>query len=380
MAHGDIGAVIDSDTFDLTSCDEPNLIHVAGDVFAVTYRCSGDDGRVNTFSVSADGTITNRAIDSFLFDNADCKIPRIIHISGDVFAIVYRGVDDDGWIITFSITAAGDISAAVIDSFEFLPLRPYDITMIHVSGDIYALVYTGYGDDGFVCTVSITAAGDIGAAVIETVEFETSNALEPVVTHVAGDVFAIAYRGPDYDGFVVTISIDSAGDIGAAVIDSFEFDTVICSDPSILQISDNVFAIAYTGDSNAGKLVTFTISAAGAIGAAVIDSFEFDSDNATFIDLIHVSGDVYAISFQGALSDGFLVTVNISSGGNIGAAVIDSLEFEVTDIKYTDLLHVSGDTFLVVFRNASGQGAIKTIGIDEGLPPAVRLELLMGIG
>ncbi|GAH61719.1 unnamed protein product, partial [marine sediment metagenome] len=115
--------------------------------------------------------------------------------------------------------AEGDINV-VIDTLEFESTDITELDMIHVSGDIYAIVYQGPDDDGWIKTVSIDVDGDIGASVIDSLEFDGVRCFVPRIIHIYGSVFAIAYSGPDYDGFVITLSISAAGDIGAAIIDS----------------------------------------------------------------------------------------------------------------------------------------------------------------
>jgi hypothetical protein len=47
--------------------------------------------------------------------------------------------------------------------------------------------------------------------VIETVVFDTGAGYEPRIIPVSGDIFAIAYRGVNRDGFVKTISLNMQG-------------------------------------------------------------------------------------------------------------------------------------------------------------------------
>jgi len=126
----------------------------------------------------AEGDI-DTVIDSFVFRATGAWEPVIINIDGDIYAIVYRDVDTDGWIATIDISAAGDIGAARIDHFEFEPADCINPSIIHISGDIYAIAYNGPGNDGFIITISIDSAGNIGAAVIDSLEYCTSNVVRP---------------------------------------------------------------------------------------------------------------------------------------------------------------------------------------------------------
>ena len=73
---------------------------------------------------------------------------------------------------------------------------------------------------GWLKTVEIADDGTISNAQIDTLEWDTANGYFPQIIPVSGDVYAIAYRGTDVDGFLKTVQITSDGQIGNAVIDS----------------------------------------------------------------------------------------------------------------------------------------------------------------
>ena len=156
------------------------------------------------------------------------------------------------------------------------------------------------------------AEGDIGA-VIDTLEFDPVLGAFADIINISGNVYALAYLGPDLDGWLATVTIESDGQIGAAVIDTLEFDPVEGRGPRILHISGNVYAIAYEGPDGDGWLATVTIESDGQIGAAVIDTLEFDPVDCTAPYIIHISGDVYAITYSSTGLAGFLKTVDIGT-------------------------------------------------------------------
>ena len=79
------------------------------------------------------------------------------------------------------------------------------------------------------------AEGDIGA-VIDSGIFDAVRGYWHRAIHISGDVFAVAYQGPDTDGWLCTLTIDSAGGIGA-VIDTLEFDAAEASSVRIIHVS-----------------------------------------------------------------------------------------------------------------------------------------------
>ncbi len=148
--------------------------------------------------------------------------------------------------------------SGVIDTLEFDAIKGKTPHIVNVSGDIYAIAYAGDGDDGFLITVDINNAGDIDdGGVIDTLEFDGAKGATPHLINISGDIYAIAYAGNGDIGIVKTIDIDSTGDIDdGGVIDTLEFDGVRGKVPSIISVGGNFYAIAYQGNGDIGVVIT----------------------------------------------------------------------------------------------------------------------------
>ncbi|GAG83597.1 unnamed protein product, partial [marine sediment metagenome] len=57
MAEGDIGAQIDSLVFFVGTMQHSNIIHIAGDVYAVAFTDDGDSGIIITVEITEVGQI-----------------------------------------------------------------------------------------------------------------------------------------------------------------------------------------------------------------------------------------------------------------------------------------------------------------------------------
>ena len=361
---GDIAdAVIDTLEFDKSNCYEPDTIHVADEVYAAAYRGPGNDGFLKTVYIDSAGEIDSDVFDSLEFDGSDGYEPRIVHVSGGVYAIAYRGNDDDGFLKTVSIDADGAIHP-VIDTLEFDTSDGYEPSIIRVSGDIFAVAYRGGSSRGYLKTVDIAADGRIGDAIIDTLVFDSSACYEPSVINVAGSVFAIAYRGAGNDGFIKTVDISPDGEIDNDILDSLEFDNRNCREPDIIAVTGGIYAIVYRGTDNAGYLGTVSIDDSGNIGS-VIDSFSFDSPGYE-PDIINVSNDIYAVAYRGPGSDGYLKTVAISAAGDIADSSTDTLRFDASGGYEPDIIRISSGVFAIAYRGPGSDGFIKTAGITAG--------------
>ncbi len=356
--------IIDTHDFDKTSCNTPRIIHVSGNIYAIAYEGASSDGFLATMEVAPDGAINATVIDILEFDPADCAKPDIIHVSGNIYAIAYTGTQSDGFVKTMTIDTAGNIGNTVIDTLEFDPSNGVEPDIIFVTGNHYAIAYSGQQNDGFLKTITIDAAGNIGDTVIDTLEFDPSNCNYPDIEHIAGSVFGIAYQGVGNDGFLVTVSIAANGDIANTIIDTLEFDPSDCANPDIIQISGNVYGIAYDSTGNDGFLTTMTVSNAGDISSATISTFEFDPVNGQEPKIIYITSNIYAIAYNGPQNDGYLITLPIETSGFIPGTIIDTLEYDTSNGYFPSMLLVSDGVLAVAYCAPAQKGSLVTIGIN----------------
>jgi len=380
MAYGDIGAVIDTLTFDGSTCGFTKLLHVINDIYIVAHRGHDDDGFVRTFSISDEGAIGGALIDSLEFDTDNCYEPDMIRVSANVFAVAYKGPEWDGFLVTFSVSDAGNIGGAVIGRWEFDTTRGATPRLIHISGDIFAIVYYDGINDGQIFTVNIAADGTITGAKIDSLKFDAEKGDHPAIIHVADAVYAISYVGPDNDGWLCTLTISDAGSLPVSVIESFEFDDVMAYNSKIIHISDDIYCIVYWGTDSDGFMCTVSISGVGNIGAAVIDSHEFGPTDGFYPEILHISGDIYVIAYKGPDGDGWMQTIVISSIGAIAAGPIDSFEFDENGGCFSSLLHIAGNIYAMTYEAFGSIGKVITFDISTKPIGFVKHLPFMGVG
>jgi len=346
----------------------PDTVHVNGTVYAIAYTGPNNDGWLKTVNISNNGTIAPLAISQYEFDTSDGGYPSIIHVAGNIYAIAYTGQGDDGWLKTVNISSNGIIVQSTISQYEFDTSNGLYPKIIRVAGNIYAIAYTGPNNDGWLKTVTISNTGVITQSTADQLEFDTSNGVFPDIIHVAGNTYAIAYTGPDSDGggnddgWLKTVSISNAGDISNTVTDSFDFDGLNGQNPNIIHISGNVYAIGYSGNGNHGWILTVDISDAGAIQDTLIDSFEFDAVRAMYIDMIPMNGSLFAVAYSGPGNDGWLNVLKIGNDGSITYKAADTVYFQNADIRYPGVINISENVYAIAYEyDSNDDGYIKTI-------------------
>ncbi|MBA7588479.1 hypothetical protein ES708_30537 [subsurface metagenome] len=321
--------VVDSFEFDTSSGWAPHILHISGDIYAIAYYKGGSGAWVITVDIDSAGSITKSTIDGLqLYSGVGDTNMRadIIHVFGDIYAILSTDAAGTGSMVyTVDIDSAGNIADTVIDTYRYkysyLYLYLYP-EIVKVFGTTYAIVYGDWPNSGtWLRTLTIANDGTMAAdPTISTLEFDAYGAPYGVsIVHVTGDTYAVAYHGVDGDGWLATFTIDSGGSITA--VDTLEFDEVTGTWPHIIQLSERLYAIAYSGSGQDGYLKTVIIEADGTIGS-VTQSFRFTGLCDTKPWVFVITSSIVAIAYAGYGYDGYLETI-----GRLPAALVISRAF-----------------------------------------------------
>ena len=95
-------------------------------------------------------------------------------------------------------------------------------SIIQIDSDTYLVSYSGPDDDGFVCTIYISADGST-ISKVASFEFETSYATSTALCKIDSDTYAVAYKGAGNDGFIQTLTIPADGS-SITSVETLEFD------------------------------------------------------------------------------------------------------------------------------------------------------------
>lgn len=346
---------------------EPSIIHINGDIYAISYRGPGNDGWLKTVEIASDGMINNSVVDSYEFDGSNCWHPGFLHIDGNIYAIVYSGYYNDGLLKTVQISNDGTISKPVIDYSELGIFDLLQPDMIKISDNICAMAFRGFSGDGYLRTFEIYNDGKINDTIIDTFRFHKGWVEGPKLINISGDVYAIAYSNDSgtWHGFLKTVKITNTGNI--TEIASLEFETNNCREPDIVHVNGNVYAIAYRGLGDDGYVKTVNILSNGQILPIAMASAtkKFYDPYAHYPDIFHCTGDVYAIAFQGKNLDGYLRTVKIANDGTVTTSGMDILEFEYYYCVWPEIINVTGNIYAIAYTASSNDGFVKTVKIDS---------------
>ncbi|GAI93540.1 unnamed protein product, partial [marine sediment metagenome] len=179
-----------------------------GDVWGVAY--TGDaiygPGRIKTFTITGAGAISEIA--SYDYDTNQTSPPDIFHISGTVYGIAYGGPGFDGWLKTTVINNDGTLGGAILSSLEFDPSNGKNPWVTPIKENVWCIAYDGPDSDGWLRTIKIENDGTITGEV-DYHEYDDVMGLYASMLHISGNVYAIAYFGPGNDGWLKTVEIQT---------------------------------------------------------------------------------------------------------------------------------------------------------------------------
>ena len=209
-------------------------------------------------------------------ENYSCTDPDVIAISGQYYAIVSRGANGHGYLITVNITSRGQIISPNLTS-NIVAVQDFDTScflpkIIHISGTVYAIVYCRGGSsadrsNGYLKTLNILPTGKIGTN-IGFYSIAVTYFNQPRILPITGSVYAIFYNNGynNYQLQVLTMNIPLVGN--PTKLTTFSF-TTVTYDPTVVQVGNSAgmyyYAIAYRDSDSDGYLISVNISSGGSV-------------------------------------------------------------------------------------------------------------------
>jgi hypothetical protein len=389
--------------FDDDDAGQPEILHLKDDVYAIVYAgpILRQTGILKTIEILPDGTITlsrtipplARTIDQLAFESlagSYIRSPFLLPITGsdDFYGICYS-VDSSttnlwGRIITIKIQGDGKIVTISRKDVIFEPFLCSSPYIIPIANEIYSVVYRGDARSGVIKTIRIRSDGHIGQNPILAMSELGSlkcYAQDEILTS-DGKYVVNVFRGIDARLMIKTVQVDPiTKTIANTFTDSFTIEEGYTStngtynasyEPTIISISTNVYAIAYSHymtqpSFRNGKIITVRVDAAGRITPIVRFTFDTNCMNTPFSFMpIDRSNSIYAVTYQlASTSQGKIATIKIADDGSI-LGVIDSFVFETVRCREPSMVQVSGDIYAIIYRDSttsSTYGRIATLQI-----------------
>ncbi len=288
----------------------------------------------------------------------------IIEVADGIYAIAYTGGSNTGRLVTFPMTDAGALGAAIATyQFDTTGLTP---TLLRIgTTQIFLLCYQA-ASSVVAKTITINTDGTIGAVVDTlTIESTTSFARRAAPLHISGNVYAYAYQAPASASSYLrirTFDCDSSGNLGAIIATK---DIAVGGNKAIefKHVFGTVYFAATATSTVNSTMFTFNINANGTFGAS-IDSWAFSVLSNEFeINMVRLYTGIYVMSWYNKTTvRGNIGTFNMTNAGIITKAFIDTVE---TTLFVYDTQDVGGGMVAFMQADGSGSSTLKTWGIDS---------------
>lgn len=202
-------ALVDTMTFEPTSLANPRACNIHPGIWAVTQQGPGYTGSVRTVSISASGIIGATPIDFQIFDAGETFDPTCAKAHGNFLAIGYANAAHDGKLAIVEISESGVITDTVIDSYIFESGYAREVFTYSIGQGYIGVAYSDLGYHGLLKTFLVDENGNLNDTTIDTLDYSPGGSEHNTVMHVTGDVWAVCHQAPGPTGRVTTFGLET---------------------------------------------------------------------------------------------------------------------------------------------------------------------------
>ena len=334
-------------------------------------------GYVRTFSIASDGTIAK--LGELKFDDEDASEIAIEQVASDVYVIAYKGRSDDGFITTVKVSADGK-TITQIKKVEHDNKQGLYNKLIKVDSDTYALYYYGAAVSLGATMKTFTIPAD-GSAITEekSVVLSGSITTQPALIQADSDTY-ISIHSTGSSGIIRTWDISADGktitNVKSQTISQFG------QWPSIVKLDSDSYAVAsyglgtdYNGTNRYGGIITtLDIPVDGSTVTEVTKMEHAYNSTGKYNSFVGFGDNIYALAYQGQSNHGKLRTFRINPDGKL-IHIIQKENFYNSTTTYNDMIKLGSNTALIAHSDGSNLGYLQTFKIENDHPYFNKLEL-----
>ncbi len=238
-------------------------------------------------------------------------------------------------------------------------------SMIHISGNVYAIAYEGANNKGIIQTISISDAGAITNSSYLAVEEHTDNNSEyNQLVHLTGTKYVLFWSGESNDGYAKVFNISNDGQTIGGLSAALEYDTNYSIWISAVKSTDSTLVAAWTGNSTDGYIATFKVAADGS-SITRTEIKEHDTSEGNVNSLVRGDSDTYILTYRGHGSDGRIQTFTIPPDGSSITEVANARFADNQASWWHSLVQVDHDTYLKAGNSYDASGTAGNYGVLE---------------
>ena len=335
------------------------------------WRRSSWDGMVNLFSFDNSGTFTSNKSVELVRDGGQHN--DLIKGPGNIFIGAeqgyYRENNFNKWgLLISTISTDGTNDVQIIDTERMTQYINDNTTSYYLqpslaalNDSIYAVAYRGYSYDGYIETFKVSTGGQITR--LQSYEYDTNESEYNKLVRVDNNTVAILFRGyqGSWGGHVMTLDIAPDGSSITKVATKKVHNNIYYAE--FVHLRDDLYVAAYQGDSGDGYIATLTISKDGKT-IEIKKELEHETVQNSYNSLIKTGPNNVALAYAGVGSDGFFKTFTISADG---ATITEDIkvEHEKNYAVYNEMIQIEHNKFALAYYNQNGWGYIRTLKYND---------------
>jgi hypothetical protein len=379
--------------------DEPDVLHIAGDVYAIAYQAPSNKtggAYLFTFHLDTSGNVHFISNCTLLPLTLKVREPRLFKVGGTLYGVAFGTGSDSsakGWrVVTLTISDAGDIPSATIKVYANLSSLPHyqgcgsEPDVVFLSNDqfyaYFALSYGGSFDShtvtGQVHTIKIKLSDGVVTYIaswwLQERNKKYLSCWETDIVRVAPGLYAVAFSEKFTGincGHILTLKISDVGVFySMKPFSTYNFPTDDCLEPCFIEVNPEtgIFALVYgriSSKISLGLLQTFSVDQmTGTISLFPEENLQF-CDSLLEANITRVSDSLYAIVYSDTSGACKMATVEISSHGEVISYKLDELlfnnpGFEPSIVKLFDSIDTR---YVAIYGGMFSDGGI--IGVVE---------------
>ena len=245
-----------------------SLVKVDDNTVAVAFEGASSHGYIAATNVNAStGEITGAGANKYTtllkHDGVQGLHNSLVKMGSGKYVLAYAGASNDGFLQSFTIADDG-LSISEIANLEHDTGDGKYNQLLPIGDEALLLSYQGVDDDGFIKSFSIDANGG-QIAQVEVKEHDTNYGANQSLADLDGNTFVLSYQGHGYDGFIKTFNVRAADQSAPAIVSSS-----LAADNSTISVTFNEDTYAVSNGTGSLTKEDFALSISG--GSATLSS------------------------------------------------------------------------------------------------------------
>jgi len=380
MPIGEIIRILDTHIFDAALGHYPAIQQIDEDLHCIAYAGADEDGWARTVNITPAGIISEPPSNTLEFDATTAAYSKACVRPPNILCNFYRSQDLDRYCEAIIVNADGTLEQHANNSVAFA-LSNYTFgPPLHRAGDIVAIAYSHLDGTAHVCTVTVSDEGQVTDP--PTSDLATTAIVQgyPSLAHVKDNVHVLMYQDGGNNGYAISVNISEAG----AVTATGQPNTLIAAqynwNNNLIKIKDNTFICVHHGPTTTGVAAVFQCSDAGLITVPTNNIYEFEDTSCDAPWALRITDEVFAVAYTGQGGDGFLKTIKCQVGSAATWTAISTLEFDTGHCDDPVIIKRGPGVYTLCYNGPSDAGTLKTVEILDPQFALGHTELLMGIG